>query len=96
MEKSPTDGNREYHGLAQSLVQNILEACGDGSNRELPLVLGFAIRHDLPMLQDFLDDGISDETGGGSSQVVRPESVARRNHFCYPRVLDLQSVFATD
>merc|ERR1712157_702466 len=22
--------------------------------------------------------------------------VARRNHFCYPRVLDLQSVFATD
>jgi len=96
MHESPADINREYHELTQNLVRNLLEACKDVPNRELPLVLGFAIQHDLPMLQEFLEDVKCDETGSCSSQDVLLGPAARRNRFCYPRVLDLQSVFATD
>ena len=90
----PSGSNREYHHLAESLVRKLLEACGDVPNAELPLVLGFAVRHDLPMLRGFLED--TNDTGRDNSMEAPPESVARRNRSCHPRVLDLQIAFAID
>jgi len=96
MHEKCAESNHEYQRLAQSLIQNLLEACGDAPNPELPLILGFAIHHDLPMLEGFLASVSFDEIGDGDSGGIISGSVGRRNRSCYPRVLDLQSVFADD
>jgi len=92
--KSPVGSNREYDQIAKGLVSNLLDACADVPNPDLPLVLGFAIRHDLPMMWDFLND--ADEPRSGNTREASPERVARRKRSGHSRVLDLQSVFATD
>mmetsp|Transcript_15652 Transcript_15652/g.32376 ORF Transcript_15652/g.32376 Transcript_15652/m.32376 type:complete len:561 (-) Transcript_15652:1821-3503(-) len=80
--KQEANEHSEYHQIAQTLVGNLLEACRDETNQELPLVLGFAISHDLPVLERFLKDD-DESTGKDSDQESLP---------CYTRVLDLQSL----
>lgn len=92
MNEKLSESNHEYLRLAQTLVRSILEACGDTPNRELPLILGFAISHDLPMLEDFLVNTSMDDIGDHDR--APSNSIAHRNR--YPRVLDLQSVFTND
>ena len=77
----------KYRQLAKSLVHQLLQACSTvqkGESSNLPLVLGFAISHDLPVLEEFLKD--IDNLSTGAMDKSGP----------YARVLDLQPVFALD
>ena len=82
-------GHSEYHQLATILVGKLLEACCDEANQELPLIMGFAIFHDLPVLERFLNEGNEERTRDGND-------FGQRSPPRYPRVLDLQLVLAAD
>jgi hypothetical protein len=79
-------GHPEYRHLAKSLVEKLLDACCDEPrSEEPPIVLGFAIAHDLPMLEVFRDD-----CGCGNGE----RETERQTPSSYARVLDLQSLLA--
>ena len=79
----------EFQRLAKGFARKLLDACTRSANPGLPLVLGFAISHDLPLLEQYVnqskDDGI---------HVV--EDLDNKNPPCYSRVLDLQQLLAKD
>ncbi len=85
--KEENHAHSEFHVLAKTLVWNLLEACRDGASKELPLVMGFAISHDLPVLERFLNKSCDESTRSDSSPQSPP---------CYSRVLDIQSLMAAE
>ena len=97
MQDSSENSHPVYRQLAQTLVKNLLEACcccdNNGKHSEhLPLVIGFAIHHDLPMLENVLGANSSDDGGTKSCNVEGDSTNKQRTTPNYSRVLDLQSM----
>jgi hypothetical protein len=96
MQESSAYSFPDYCQLVRTLVKNLLEACSccddNGKNPEcLPIVMGFAIRHDLPMLENVFEANSGDDDDTNDCNVER-ESTTKRTPPNYSRVLDLQSV----